>query len=159
MATTTWKKLLETHRVETHVTSKQEIDDLRSAVARNLRDSAIDALSADNRFGLAYEAALLLSKMVLACAGYRVKGQGSHQTSFLALPLVLGDSSKKTSSYFDRCRRKRNAISYDTANVVTDTEVKEILAKAKGFQQTVETWIAKTHPEVLSSASKRKKSS
>jgi hypothetical protein len=139
--------LLETHRVETHVTSKQEIDDLRSAVARNLRDAAIDALSADNRFGLAYEAALLLSKMALACAGYRVKGQGAHQTSFLALPLAFGGASKKTAAYFDRCRRKRNAISYDTANVVTDTEVKEILAKAKGFQQTVEAWIAKNHSQ------------
>jgi uncharacterized protein (UPF0332 family) len=145
VATTTWKKLLETRRAETHVTSKQEIEDLRSAVGRNLRDAAIDALSPDNRFGLAYEAAMLLAKMVLACAGYRVKGQGAHQTTFLALKLALGASSNKTASYFDRCRRKRNAISYDTANVVTDTEVNEILEKAGIFHETVEAWIEKNH--------------
>jgi uncharacterized protein (UPF0332 family) len=147
VATTTWKKLLDTNRVQTHKTSKTEIDDLRSAVARNLRDAAIPSLSADNRFGLAYEAALLLAKMAIACAGYRVKGQGAHQTTFAALLLVLGQSLKATASYFDRCRRKRNEISYDMADVVTDTEVEEILDQAGKFQQTVEAWIAKQHPQ------------
>jgi hypothetical protein len=147
VATTNWKKLLDTNRVQTHSTSKPEIDDLRGAVARNLQDAAIDALSADNRFGLAYEAALLVAKMAIACAGYRVKGQGAHQTTFLALQLVLGPSAEKTASYFDRCRRKRNEISYDMADVATDTEVKEILSKAQKFQQTVEAWIANNHPQ------------
>ena len=49
----TWKELLAEKRVEPHTTSKQELDDLRSAVDRNLRDAAIPQLSADNRFGLA----------------------------------------------------------------------------------------------------------
>jgi hypothetical protein len=147
VAITTWKQLLESRRVEAHETSKSELDDLRSAVARNVRDAAIVELSADNRFGLAYEAALLLAKMVLACAGYRVKGQGAHQTTFAALPLVLGPSISQTASYFDRCRRKRNEISYDMADVATDTEVKEILGKTQQLQQTVETWIANSHPQ------------
>jgi hypothetical protein len=153
VANTTWKKLLDTNRVQTHKTSKPEIDDVRSAVARNLRDAALVALSADNRFGLAYEAALLLAKMAIACSGYRVKGQGAHQTTFAALPLILGPSIQKTASYFDRCRRKRNEISYDMADVVTDTEVQEILDLAGKFQQTVEAWIAKDHPQLVSGAS------
>ena len=148
MVITTWSKLLESERAETRRTSKAEIDDLRSAVDRNLRDADIDALSADNRFGLAYEAALLLAKMAIACAGYRIKGHDAHQTTFAALPLVLGPSVQPTASYFDRCRRKRNEISYDAADVVTDTEVEEILAKAEGFQQTIETWIAENHPQL-----------
>lgn len=37
----TWNDLLAAGRVETHVTSKQELDDLRSAVRRNLRDAAL----------------------------------------------------------------------------------------------------------------------
>jgi hypothetical protein len=146
VAATTWKQLLESRRVETHKTSKSELDDLRRAVSRNLRDAALVALSADNRFGVAYEASLLLSKIVLACAGYRVKGQGAHQTTFAALPLVLGPTIKPTASYFDRCRRKRNEISYDMADVVTDTEVQEILLKTRQFERTVETWIAHNHP-------------
>jgi hypothetical protein len=153
VTTTTWKELLDTNRVQTHKTSKPEIGDLRRAAARNLRDAALVGLSADNRFGLAYEAALLLAKMAIACAGYRVKGSGAHQTSFLALQLVFGPPVNKTVSYFDRCRRKRNEISYDAADLVTDTEVAEILDKVAKFQRSVEAWITKNHPQWASVAS------
>ena len=37
----TWKELLAKDRVEPHATSKQELDDLRSAIDRNLCDAAI----------------------------------------------------------------------------------------------------------------------
>ncbi len=142
----TWKDLLVEKRVETHTTTKQELDDLRSAIKRNLRDAAIPQLSADNRFAVAYEAALLLGKMAIACAGYRVKGQGAHQTTFTALQLTLGTGIGKTATYLERCRRKRNELSYDMAGVVTDTEATEILSEAKSLQITVEEWIAKNHP-------------
>jgi hypothetical protein len=144
----TWRELLAANRAEPHTTSKQELDDLRSAVARNLRDAAIPQLSADNRFGLAYEAAMLLAKMAIACAGYRVKGQGAHQSSFIALKLAVGSSIAKTASYLDRCRRKRNELSYDAAGVVTDTEAAEILAEARSMQATIEQWIAQKHPQL-----------
>ena len=144
----TWNELLAGNRIETHRTSKQEVGDLRSAVERNLCDAAIAQLSADNRFGLAYEAALLLGKMAIACAGYRVKGQGSYQTTFAALRIALGSSIGNTASYLDRCRRKRNELSYDSAGVVTATEADELLAKARSLQQTVENWIARNHPSL-----------
>lgn len=48
--------------------------------------------------------------------------------------------------YFDLCRRKRNDIDYDAAEVVTETEAEEILAKAKEFQIVIEEWIADNHP-------------
>ncbi len=145
----TWKELLAERHVETHVTSKQELDDLRSAVARNLRDAAIAQLSADNRFGLAYEAALLLGKMVVACAGYRVMGQGAHRSTFAALKLALGPGVNKTATYLERCRRKRNELSYDMAGVVTDGEATEMLAQATALQITVEQWIAVNHPQLV----------
>ncbi len=142
----TWKKLLTEKRVEAHKTSKQELDDLRSAVERNLHDAAVKGLSADNSFGMAYEAGLLLAKMAIACAGYRVKGLGAHQTTFAALKLAVGPSMAKTASYLERCRRKRNELSYDSAGVVTDTEAAEILAKVRSMQKALEEWIAKNHP-------------
>lgn len=144
----TWRELQAANRVEPHRTSRQELDDLRSAVERNLRDAAIPQLSADNRFGLAYEAAMLLAKMAITCAGYRVKGQGAHQTTFIALKLTLGSSIAKTASYLDRCRRKRNELSYDAAGVATDTEAAEILTEAYSMQTTIEQWIAQEHPQL-----------
>jgi hypothetical protein len=141
----TWQELLATHRIESHVTSKQELDDLRRAVGRNLQDAALPGLSADNKFGLAYEAGLLLAKMAVACAGYRVKGQGAHQTTFVAIKLAMGPSIAVTASYLDRCRRKRNEISYDTAGLVSNTEAEELAAEMKEFQMAVDGWIVKNH--------------
>ena len=143
----TWKELLAENRVEPHTTSKQELDDLRSAVNRNLRDAAVTQLSTDNRFALAYEAALLVAKMAVACAGYRVKGQGAHQTTFAALKIVFGAGISKTAAYLERCRRKRNELSYDAAGVVTDTEAAEILTESQVLQETAEQWIAKDYPQ------------
>jgi hypothetical protein len=142
----TWKELLEENRVAAHVASKQEVDDLRGAVDRNLRDAAIAQLSTDNRFGLAYEAALLLAKIAIACAGYRVKGQGAHQTTFAALPLAVGPELAAAAAYLDRCRRKRNEISYDCAGLVSETEAAEIFSQTQALQRAVERWIATAHP-------------
>lgn len=138
--------MLEERLVDRHQTSKEELVDVRNAVKRNLRDAAVPQLSADNRFGLAYEGALLLAKMAIACTGYRVKGQGAHHTTFVALKLVLGAEIDQTANYLERCRRKRNKLSYDAAGVATDQDAAELLAEATALHETVEKWIAKNHP-------------
>ncbi len=75
-----------------------------------------------------------------------MKGQGAHQTTFAALKLALGTGINTTATYLDRCRRKRNELSYDMAGVVTDTEATEILAQAVTLQKMSEQWIAQNHP-------------
>ena len=53
-----------------------------------------------------------------------------------------------TASYLDRCRRKRNEISYDTAGLVSDTEAAEIVTAVEEFRKTTKQWIAKVHPQM-----------
>jgi uncharacterized protein (UPF0332 family) len=136
-------------RVEPHVTSKAELDNLRAAIDRNLQDAAIEELSDDNRFGIAYQAALLAAKMVIGCAGYRLKGFSAHQTTFQALPLAMGASVKKIADYLDRCRRKRNELAYDSEGVVSSRDAEELLRTADGFHKSVEAWIAAHHPKLV----------
>ena len=138
-----WKSLQNQGRVEQHVTSKAELDDLRAAIRRNLDDAAIRELSNDNRFSIAYQAALLAAKMAIACAGYRVKGQGAHQATFEALKLALGPSSDKTADYLDRCRRKRNELTYDSEGVVSAADAAKLFKSAKSLHAEIEAWIAK----------------
>jgi hypothetical protein len=141
----TWKDLLAENLAEIHTATKQELDDLRRVINRNIRDAAIAGLSADNKFGLAYEAGLLLAKMAVACAGYRVKGQSAHKTTFAALKMAMGASIAQMASYLDRCRRIRNQVSYDAAGIVSDTEAEELLSAVEDFRQAVEDWITKNH--------------
>ena len=104
-------------------------------------------LSADRKFATAYNAILPLAKMAIACAGYRVVGQGHHVTTFEAVELAMGRSVASLTNYFETCRRKRNMLDYDVANVATDTEVRELIEKAHAFRQLVEQWITQQHPQ------------
>lgn len=142
-----WKALLASRAVQSHKTSVKEIENIRQLVNRDLADTAIEELSADRRFATAYNAVLQLSKMAVACAGYRVTtGPGHHQKTFEAAKTALGKPSEPLADYFETCRRKRNHIDYDASEVVTDTEAQELLEKAEEFQEMVEEWIVKHHP-------------
>lgn len=142
-----WKALLASRTVQPHKTSAKEVEGLRQLVARDLADAAIEGLSADRRFATAYNAVLQLSKMAIACAGYRVtSGSGHHQKTFEAVKTALGKPGEPLADYFETCRRKRNLIDYDASEVVTDTEAEELLEKAEEFQEMVEEWIVKHYP-------------
>jgi hypothetical protein len=94
-----------------------------------LSDAKIPGLSTDRQFATAYNAVFQLAKMVIACAGYRVVGQEYYLTTFEALELAMGRSIVPLARYFEACRRKRNMLDYDMANVATETEVRELLEK------------------------------
>src|SRR5262249_4448086 len=141
-----WQQLLTAHRVQRHRTNRQELDGLRAVLERDLSDTRVPGLSTDRQFATAYNAVLQLARMAIACAGYRVVGQGHHRTTFEALELAMGRSIAPLASYFETCRRKRNMLDYDMANVVTETELGELLEKAGQFRQLVEQWIAHRYP-------------
>ena len=141
-----WQSLLQAQKIKSHHTSRQELDDLRDVVERDLHDAAVTALSADRRFATAYNAVLQLGKMVIACNGYRVVGPGHHLTTFEAVEIAMGSSVSALAAYFDTCRRKRNQVDYDRANAATETEAEDLLNKADEFHDLVEKWILKHHP-------------
>lgn len=142
-----WKPLLAARSVQAHKTGVKEIGALRKLVARDMADAGLAGLSADRRFATAYNAVLQLSKMAIACSGYRVTtGLGHHQKTFEAAKAALGKTATPYADYFETCRRKRNLIDYDAAEVATETEADELLEKAREFQALVEKWIEKNHP-------------
>ena len=136
-----------TRKVKTHTTSSGELADLRAVVNRDLADATIAELSTDRRFATAYNAVLQIAKMVVACAGYRVSGQGHHLTTFAAVELAMGPEVAGLVAYFDTCRRKRNLLDYNMANVTSDTEAAELLKEARNCQLRAEAWIALTYPK------------
>jgi hypothetical protein len=143
-----WKSLVEVRKAVPHETSAGELGDLRSIIERDLEDASLEILSDDRRFATAYNAALQLSKMVVVCSGYRIIGQGHHQTTFEALEFVEGFNATKYSLYFDSCRRKRNAVDYDLTGVASRTEVDELMSVCVSFQKEVEEWILAYYPDL-----------
>ena len=142
-----WKKLLQDNKVHRHTTSRQELNEIRHLVARDLTDAAIPVLSEDRRFATAYNAALQTAKMAIACAGYRIASvPGHHRLTFEGAKLALGKPAEHLADYFDSCRRKRNEIDYTGATIATTTEADELLLHAKAFLKLVEGWISSAHP-------------
>jgi nucleotidyltransferase-like protein len=141
-------RLLGSKRLDRHVASGNEISALRKLVQRDLKGAGVSGLSADRVFATAYNAPLQLSKMALACAGYRESSSmvGHHQTTLEAARLVLGAGARKLTGYFETCRRRWHLIDYDATEVGTEAQPKELLEKAGEYEVFVEDWIAKNHP-------------
>ena len=142
-----WQQWLAKGDVKTHQTSKQEIDNLRALITRDLADAAIAQLSGDRRFATAYNAALQAATIAIACSGYRVSARsGHHKVTFEAAAISIGKEAVTLSDYFETCRRKRNVIDYMTSSVATDTEADEILKMADRLRTVVENWVRLKHP-------------
>jgi len=145
-----WQQWLSRGDLKPHQTSKQEMDNMRALIARDLADAAIQSLSEDRRFATAYNAALTSANIVVACSGYRVTARaGHHKVTFESAAFSIGSEAVAFADYFDTCRRKRNVIDYMNASVATETEADELLAKTVAFYELAERWLAATHPALV----------
>jgi hypothetical protein len=71
-----------------HKITRQEIVDLLGVVERDLKDAQRD-LSADWKFGIAYNAALQLCTILLNASGYRPEKLQAHYRPLQSLPLMF----------------------------------------------------------------------
>jgi hypothetical protein len=130
-----------------HKTGPQEIDDLFAIVARDLAD-AVGPISADWRFGIAYNAALKLCVILLHASGYRPEKTLQHYRTIASLPEILGEQWRDAADYLETCRRKRNIAEYDRVGVVTEQDASELAAFCNELRQEVLAWLYKNYPEL-----------
>jgi len=135
-------------RLRPHKTSRREVDDLLQLAKRDLRDARVATVSTDRRFMIAYEAAVALATIPLHSAGFRTDGTGHHQTTFLALPLVMGENVADLAGYLDTCRTKRNASAYNRAGQTSESEVVELPRAVSDFETAIVAWLAARHPQL-----------
>jgi len=144
------QQLLQSRKILRHQTNRNELDELRAVVERDLKDASITELSADRRFAVAYNGVLQLAKMVLASEGFRASSRtGHHAVTLEATRLILGANHQPLLDYFDTCRRLRNQVNYDLAGAISESEAVEIVEKGKEFRQIVEDWIKQKHPDLI----------
>jgi uncharacterized protein (UPF0332 family) len=134
-----------------HRTSAQEIGSLFAIVRRDLADAKTKQVSADWRFGIAYNAALKLCTILLAAQGYRPDKNLAHYRTLQALPLILGLDKKEDADYLDACRMKRNTVEYDTAGAATQADAEELIRYGETLLEEVVKWLRAHHPALLRS--------
>ena len=143
----TLKQWSENRWLRPHKTSHKEISNLLEMVDRDLKDTG-SGISADWRFGIAYNAGLKLCTILLYAEGYRPERTLQHYRAIQALPLILGDHRKGDAEYMDACRSKRNILEYDYVGGVTDRDADELIEFVKALKKDIVDWLKKHHPEL-----------
>lgn len=135
--------------LQRHRTSPEEIRDLWSIAARDLKDAAGSGISSDWRYGIAYNAALKLCTILLYAEGYKpAKGALAHFRVLAALPHILGAGRQSDADYLDGCRQKRNAVEYDAVGTVSQREADELITFGRELQAEVLAWLREKHPQL-----------
>ena len=115
---------------------------------RDLADAKAPQVSADWRFGIAYNAALKLCTILMFAQGYRPDKNLAHYRTLQALPFILGAEKKSDAAYLDTCRVKRNTVEYDMAGVATQADAEELIGFTQGLLHEVEVWLTRSHPDL-----------
>jgi len=111
------------------------------AAERNIGDSKIDLVSAENRFDAAYKAIMQLANAALQAHGYRTltSKPGHHQTMIQLLPQTLG-TDKKTVIILDAMRKQRNIADY-SRDIIPENTVITCIAQAEALLKNFKEWL------------------
>jgi len=144
-------KLLAEDRIRLHGWSedqaRQRIGTLLLLAERELADSGVAGLSLDGRYEHAYAAVRAWGEAAMAAEGYRpTTGTGQHHVVFAFLRVVSTAQWAAEAEYFDACRQRRNAAAYHGAEVVTETELDDLVAEARRFGEALRQWLSAQHP-------------
>lgn len=131
-----------------HESSPEEIAALLAIVERDLANATVAGLADDWKLNIAYNAALQTATAALAAAGFRAVREQHHYRTVQSLALTLGWPATKVNR-FDRFRKKRNIIGYETAGVVSEREAEEMHELARELRDEVLGWLKKQHPRLL----------
>ncbi len=132
-----------------HKTSQEEISNLLGIVNRDIKDANQSGVSADWRFGIAYNAALKLCTILVYAEGYRPEKMLAHYRTLQALPLILGKEKEDNADYLDTCRTKRNIVKYDYVGSVTESDANELIEFVSDLKNDVIKWSKKNHPHLI----------
>lgn len=132
-----------------HTSSRQEICDLLAIADRDLKDAGEKGISADWRFGIAYNAALKLCTAALHAAGYRPAHTSAHYRTLASLPLLLGVSREGDADYLETCRRKRNSVEYDRVGGATNSDADELIEFVEQLRDDVKRWLKENHSDFV----------
>ena len=130
-----------------HKSSREEIEALLAIVERDLANAKVAGLADDWRLSIGYNAALQAATVALAASGFRAAREQHHFRTIQSLALTIGWPAAQVER-FDRFRKKRNMIGYETAGVVSEQEAREMHELAVGLRDDVLAWLRKQHPKL-----------
>ena len=122
---------------------------LLAAAARNIADAELAALSAENRFDVAYKAIMQLAPIALHANGYRTltSKPGHLQIAIQSLAKTIGAEADRV-ILLDALRKQRNLADY-SGDAVPASAVTECVSSASVLYDEVRSWLKEHHPSLL----------
>ncbi len=144
----TLQNLLAIQRLLAFEASRADVQRLLAAAERNLADSAVAAISAENRFDAAYKCIMQCAMAALWANGYRTSTSqpGHHQTAIQSLTLTIGLDAK-TMVVLDTLRKQRNVSDYD-GDPISPSSIEECLKQADALLRRLKSWLAQQRPDL-----------
>jgi len=135
--------------LETVAPDAAAIQRLLAAATRNIADSHVQAVSAENRFDAAYKAIMQLANAALQANGFRTltSKPGHHMTLIQLLNQTIG-LDKQTIIVLDALRKQRNVADY-SGDTVPISAVEECVKHAEKLLREVMHWLEHNKPELL----------
>ena len=145
----TLENLLAIHRLQQFEATPAGIQRLLAAAERNLADSRLPGLSAENRFDAAYKTLMQCAMIGLWANGYRTSTSqpGHHQTALQTLPKTM-NVGQDTVIVLDALRRQRNLNDYE-GDPIADAAVTECLVQADALLAHARQWLQAHRPDLL----------
>jgi len=142
---------LQKHLLQLQSPAKDEIEKLFQIVDRDLKDVKTVRLSSDRTFAIAYNAALILTMIVLRAKGYRTNPSmgGHHAVCIKSLPFLMGNEWKSFARYLDACRGKRHVCEYISVDEVEAEDAETLAKEAEKFRIEVLKWLKTHHPDLV----------
>ena len=133
-----FETLLKEGKIKAVQSSPKEVNEILSLAERDIKMAEFVATqNLDWAFTIAYNAALQASRAYMYHKGYRPSAQHGHKNTFEFMKIALSEEHKNIIGFFDRMRSKRNIAIYDMTGLITETEVKELIEKSKGYVRTI----------------------
>lgn len=130
--------LLQSGRIRKQKVSKAEIRHALKRAERDLKTARmIMAADWDWGFAVTYNAVLQGSRAYMFTMGYRPASTEGHKNTFAFMRLAMGKDYEELISYFDRMRNKRHQAIYDVAGLITETEARNLFARATEFLKLI----------------------
>jgi hypothetical protein len=105
--------------LETHRSSREEIQNLLRIVRRDVKDSQSKDVSNDWRFAIAYNAALQAATAALAASGYRA----SRETTTIGSSSLLPSRSARAQNLFEPLTRFERSETSVTMTLVVESRI------------------------------------
>jgi len=135
--------------IHSHETSAEEIQALLHSAEEDLRSAQVKGIAAGWRLNMGYTAALRYARAALYACGYRPGREREHERTIDSLIYTVPSIEDDTIKLLHKIRKMRHTATYDSVDMISDTEADAAMKLASKLGQSIMSWLSKEHPELL----------